>query len=203
MRRRQLTALILASALITLDGTAVTIALPAIGRELSGSMTQLQWIVNAPLLALAALLLPAGTFSDRFGHVRLLRVGLMLFVAASATCTAARSNGEMIAARLVQGAGGALVLPPALAMLRAAYDDAAERSRIFGLWAAWTGVAGAAGPLVAGVVVDAWSWRTVFMMSAAIGVVSCSMAMRVIVAVGGIAGAQLREREAGGVAAAS
>lgn len=166
-------------------------------------MTQLQWIVNAPLLALAALLLPAGTFSDRFGHVRLLRVGLMLFVAASATCTAARSNGEMIAARLVQGAGGALVLPPALAMLRAAYDDAAERSRIFGLWAAWTGVAGAAGPLVAGVVVDAWSWRTVFMMSAAIGVVSCSMAMRVIVAVGGIAGAQLREREAGGVAAAS
>ena len=141
-------------------------------------MTQLQWIVNAPLLALAALLLPAGTFSDRFGHVRLLRVGLMLFVAASATCAAAGSNGAMIAARLVQGAGGALVLPPALAMLRAAYDDAAERARVFGVWAAWTGVAGAAGPLVAGVLVDAWSWRTIFMMSAAIGVVSSVLLQR-------------------------
>src|ERR1043165_9832521 len=111
MQPRQLTALILASALITLDGTAATIALPAIGRELAASMTQLQWIVNAPLLALAAMHLRAGTLGDRFGHVRLLRIGLMLFVAASAACAAAASNGAMIAARLGQGAGGALVLP--------------------------------------------------------------------------------------------
>ena len=161
-------------------------------------MTQLQWIVNAPLLALAALLLPAGTFSDRFGHVRLLRVGLMLFVAASATCATAGSNGAMIAARLVQGAGGALVLPPALAMLRAAYDDAAERARVFGLWAAWTGVAGAAGPLVAGVLVDAWSWRTIFMMSAAISVVSSVLLQRE-------AGARtvIRDEGVSGVATAS
>jgi MFS family permease len=141
-------------------------------------MTQLQWIVNAPLLALTALLLPAGTFSDRFGHVRLMRIGLMLFVAASATCAATGSSGPMIAARLVQGVGGALVLPPALAMLRAADDDAAERARIFGLWAAWTGVAAAAGPLLAGVLVDARSWRTIFMMSAAIGLVSCVLLQR-------------------------
>jgi DHA2 family methylenomycin A resistance protein-like MFS transporter len=172
MRRRQLIALILASALITLDGTAVTIALPAIGRELSASMPQLQWIVNAPLLALAAMLLPAGTFSDRFGHVRLLRIGLTLFVAASAVCAAASSNGAMIAARLGQGAGGALVLPAALAMLRAAHDDAAERTRVFGLWAAWTGVAGAVGPLVAGVLIHALSWRATFLISAVIGVVA-------------------------------
>lgn len=178
MWRRQLIALILASALITLDGTAATIALPAIGRELSASMPQLQWIVNAPLLALAAMLLPAGTFSDRFGHVRLLRIGLMLFVAASAVCAAASSNGAMIAARLGQGAGGALVLPAALAMLRAAHDDAAERTRLFGLWAAWTGVAGAVGPLVAGVLVDAWSWRAIFMMSAVIGVVAAVLLQR-------------------------
>lgn len=169
MRRRQLTALILASALITLDGTAATVALPAIGRELSASMPQLQWIVNAPLLALAAMLLPAGTLSDRFGHVRLLRIGLMLFVAASAVCATASSNGAIIAARLGQGAGGALVLPAALAMLRVAHDDAAERLRLFGLWAAWTGVAGAVGPLVAGVLVDDWSWRAIFMTSAVIG----------------------------------
>src|SRR5581483_2026643 len=110
MRSRQLTALILAAALITLDGTAATIALPAIGRELAASMSQLQWIVNAPLLTLAAMLLPAGTLSDRFGHVRLLRLGLMMFVAASTVCAVASSSGALIAARLGQGAGGALVL---------------------------------------------------------------------------------------------
>jgi len=90
-----------------------------------------------------------------------LRIGLMLFVAASAVCATASSNGAVIAARLGQGAGGALVLPAALAMLRAAHDDAAERTRLFGLWAAWTGVAGAVGPLLAGVLVDD-SWRAIF-----------------------------------------
>jgi MFS family permease len=198
MPRRQLTALILASALITLDGTAATIALPAIGGAFSASMPQLQWIVNAPLLALATMLLPAGTFSDRFGHVRLLRTGLMLFVAASAVCAAATSSGAMIAARLGQGAGGALILPAALAMLRAAYEDAAERARIFGAWAAWTGAAGAVGPLVAGVLVDAWSWRRIFMLWAAIGVVAAVLLERE-------AGAKtvIRNERVSGVATAS
>ena len=89
MERRQLTALILASALITLDGTAATIALPAIGRDLSISMERLQWIANAPLLALAAMLLPAGTIGDRVGHMRVLRTGLTIFAAASLVCAAA------------------------------------------------------------------------------------------------------------------
>ena len=178
MPRRQFTALILASALITLDGTAATVALPAIGRDLSASMARLQWIANAPLLALAAMLLPAGTLGDRFGHVRLLRIGLMTFVAASAVCAAASSDGAIIAARLGQGTGGALVLPAALAMLRAAYDDAAERTRIFGVWAAWTGVASAVGPLVAGVLVDVLSWRAIFMTSMVIGVVAAVLLQR-------------------------
>jgi MFS family permease len=172
MPRRQLSALIIASALITLDGTAATIALPAIGRDLSASMARLQWIANAPLLALAAMLLPAGTLADRFGHVRLLRIGLITFVAASAVCATASSDAVVIAARLGQGSGGALVLPAVLAMLRAAYDDAAERTRIFGVWAAWTGVAGAVGPLVAGGLVDALSWRAVFVTSMVVGVVA-------------------------------
>ena len=178
MPRRQFTALILASALITLDGTAASVALPAIGRDLSASMARLQWIANAPLLALAAMLLPAGTLGDRFGHVRLLRIGLMTFVAASAVCATASSDGAIIAARLGQGTGGALVLPAALAMLRAAYDDAAERTRIFGVWAAWTGVASAVGPLVAGVLVDVLSWRAIFMTSMVIGVVAAVLLQR-------------------------
>jgi MFS family permease len=172
MHRRQLAALILASALITLDGTATTIALPAIGRDLSASMSRLQWIVNAPLLALAALLLPAGTLADRYGRTRMIRLGLVVFVTASAACAVAWSPAGIIGAKFAQGIGGALVLPAALAVLRGAYTDAAERTRIFGVWAAWTGAASAAGPLLAGGLVDLWGWRAVFMPSIAAGLLA-------------------------------
>jgi MFS family permease len=178
MPRRQLTGLILASALITLDGTAATIALPAIGRELSAPVPRLQWIANAPLLALAAMLLPAGAIADRFGRVRTLRTGLMVFVAASFVCAAAWSDAAVIAARLGQGAGGALVLPAALAVLRGAYRDAAERTRVFGVWAAWTGAASAAGPLLAGMLVDVMSWRAVFVLSIAVGFAAAMLLQR-------------------------
>lgn len=169
MGRRTLAGLILASALVTLDGTATTLALPAIGRDLSAPMWRLQWIVNAPLLALAAMLLPAGALADRFGRIRIMRIGLIVFVGASIGCAAAPSTAGIIAAKFIQGAGGALVLPAALAVLRSAYDDAAERARAFGVWAAWTGAASAAGPLLAGAIVDLLSWRAVFVPSIAAG----------------------------------
>ena len=164
---RQVAGLILASALITLDGTATTVALPAIGRDLSVPMRQLQWILNGPLLVLAALLLPAGALADRFGRHRMLRTGLMIFAAASVACAMAPGGSAVIAARCAQGAGGALILPASLAILRGAYNDPAERTRIFGIWAAWTGAASAAGPLLAGAVVDLLSWRMVFLPPAA------------------------------------
>lgn len=167
--RLQLTGLILASALITFDGTATTVALPAIGREFSAPMVRLQWILNAPLLALAALLLPAGVLADRYGRARVMRLGLAVFSAASIACAAAPSDIWIVAARFIQGAGGALVLPACLAVLRSAYTDTAERTRIFGVWAAWTGAASVAGPLLAGVFVDVWSWRAVFLPSTAAG----------------------------------
>ncbi len=176
MRRRKLRAVILASALITLDGTAMTIALPAIGRDLGAAVSQLQWIANAPLLVLAATLLPAGTLVDRYGRLRMMRIGLMLFVAASAAGALAWSGEGIIGARLAQGAGGALVLPAALALLREAHPEAGERTRLFGLWAAWTGAASAAGPLLAGVLVDVWSWRLVFAPTIALGLVATAMA---------------------------
>jgi len=172
VHRRKLAALIIASALITLDGTATTIALPAIARDLSAPMARLQWIANAPLLALAAMLLPAGALADRFGRVRVLRTGLIVFIAASVLFATASSAVAVIVARLGQGAGGALVLPPALAILRAGYEDAAERTRVFGLWAAWTGAAAAAGPLLAGVLVDRVSWRAIAIPSIVIALAS-------------------------------
>jgi MFS family permease len=178
MRRRQLAAVIMASALITFDGTATTVALPAIGRDLSLSIARLQWLANAPLLVLAALLLPAGALADRFGRVRLMRIGLIGFVTASCAAAAGPSDVWVISARFLQGAASALVLPAALAMLRAAYADADQRARMFGVWAAWTGVAGAVGPLMAGAIVDLWSWRLVFVSSAAAGLIAVMLLER-------------------------
>lgn len=166
---RQLAGLILTSALITFDGTSTTIALPAIARDLSAPMWRLQWIANAPLLMLAALLLPSGSLGDRFGRIRVMRAGLVCFVAGAIVCAAAPTDAALIAAKLIQGAGASLVLPAALAVLRGAHDDAAERARVFGIWAAWTGVASAAGPLLAGALVDLSSWRMVFVPSVAAG----------------------------------
>jgi MFS family permease len=170
MDSRRLCGVILASALVTLEGTATTVALPAIGRDLSASMAHLQWIVNAPLLALAALLLPAGTLADRYGRGPAIVAGLAVFVAATVWCATAQSAAGVVAGRLAQGCGGALLLPACLALIRDTYSDAAERTRVLGLWAAATGAASAAGPLLAGAFVDLWSWRGVFIPSALVGV---------------------------------
>jgi MFS family permease len=165
MNRRQLSGLILAGALVTLDGTSTTIALPAIGHALALSVSRLQWIANAPLLMLAAMLLPAGTIADRYGRVRVVRSGLIIFGLGSLACVIAPSAFVMIGAKLAQGVGGALMLPSVLAVLRSAYEDAAERTRVIGVWAAWTGAAAAGGPLAAGALIDMASWRAVFVPS--------------------------------------
>jgi MFS family permease len=178
MPRRQLAGLILASALITLDGTATTIALPAIGRDLSSSVFRLQWISSAPLVILAALLLPAGAVADRFGRERVTRAGLIIFVLGAIGCLLAPSDLALVGGRSVQGAGGALILPAVLAILRGSYTDAVERARIFGAWAAWTGVASAAGPLMAGALIDIVSWRAVFVPSVVAGLVAVLLVRR-------------------------
>lgn len=178
MPARALGALVLASALITFDGTAVTIALPGIGRDLGLTFTALQWIGNGPLLMLAALLVPAGALADRYGRGRLLRLGLVAFGVASMVCASAPDGRLLITARLIQGAGGALVLPGVVAMLRAAYADPVERTRKFGVWAAWTGVASAAGPLMGGLLVDLFTWRAVFVASGVLAAVAAMLLWR-------------------------
>ena len=170
-----LTALILASALITLDGTAVTVSLPAIGRELAWSVSRLQWISNASLLMLAALLVPSGAAADRLGRYRTIRIGLLLFAAGSLGGLLSSSGAWLIGARAVQGIGGALILPAALAALRAGFPDPLDRTRTFGVWAAWTGVAGAAGPLLGGAIVDLVSWRGVLAMSCVVAVTTLAL----------------------------
>lgn len=175
LTRRHFAGLIAGSALITLDGTAVTVTLPAIARDLSIGLSSLQWIGNAPLLVLAALLLRGGAVGDRYGRVRLMRWGLWLFAAASWSAAAAPGGAWLVLARLAQGMGAALVLPGAVATLRAAYADSRERARTFGVWAAWTGVAAAVGPLLGGALADAVSWRAVFVVSGAVGAAASLM----------------------------
>jgi MFS family permease len=167
---RLLAAVIAGSALVTLDGAGVTLALPAIGRALRLTPQAVQWVVSMPLLAMAAMLLPAGTLVDRYGPGRVLRVGLLLFSSGALGCATAAAGGVLIGSRFAQGAAAALVLPAALAILRRASDEAAERTRVFAVWAAWTGVAAAIGPLMAALLVDLWSWRAVFLLPAVVGV---------------------------------
>lgn len=175
MRPRQLAGLILASALVTFDGTATTVALPAIGRDLSTTVWGLQWIGNAPLLVMAALLLPAGTLVDRIGPTRVLRAGLISFSVSAILCAAAPSLAVLIGARLGLGAAGALLLPASLASLRNKFGTSTERARIFGVWAAWIGVASVVGPLLSAVLVQHVSWRSIFAVSILGGVVALAL----------------------------
>ncbi|NEN05164.1 DHA2 family efflux MFS transporter permease subunit [Diaminobutyricibacter tongyongensis] len=152
---------ILASFVAFLDGSIVNVALPAITRDLGGGIETQQWVVDAYLLTLGSLILVAGSISDTFGRVGVLRAGLVIFGAASIVCAIAPTALVLIIARAVQGAGAALLVPSSLAMITATYAGAA-RAKAIGSWTAWTGLAFILGPLLGGFFVDALSWRYVF-----------------------------------------
>jgi DHA2 family methylenomycin A resistance protein-like MFS transporter len=141
------------------------VALPSIGRGLHGGITGLQWVVDAYTLAFAALLLTGGALAERLGGRRVFTGGLVAFGAASAACGLAPSLGVLVAARAVQGAGAAALVPSSLLLLQAAYPDPRARSRAFGLWGAIAGIGAATGPIVGGVLVSVWSWRGVFFLN--------------------------------------
>ena len=151
--------------LVILDATVTNVALPSIGRELHGSITGLQWVVDAYTLSFAALLLTGGALAERLGGRRVFAAGLALFAAASAACALAPALGVLVAARLAQGAGAAMLVPSSLLLLQAAYRDPRARARALGLWGAIAGAGAAAGPVVGGLLVSAWSWRGVFVLN--------------------------------------
>ncbi|MFC3571971.1 MFS transporter [Streptomyces yaanensis] len=132
---------------VTLDATIVNVALPTIRDELGGGMTGLQWVVDGYTLMFAALLLSAGALSDRIGARRAFGAGVAVFVAASAACGLAPTLGVLVAARFVQGAGAAIVMPTTLALIREVYGDQGRRARAVAVWAMGGAAAAAAGPL--------------------------------------------------------
>ena len=155
---------ILASSLAFVDGSVVNVGLPAIGRDLHASAADLQWTINAYLLPLSALLLLGGALGDRFGPGRLLTLGVALFGLASAGCALAPDLGWLLAARAVQGAGAALVLPNSLAVLGSATQGVA-RGRAVGFWAAASAMASALGPVLGGWLIDLSGWRAIFLIN--------------------------------------
>ncbi|MDA8366198.1 MAG: MFS transporter, partial [Actinomycetota bacterium] len=130
----------------TLDASIVNVALPTIRRDLGANISELQWVVDAYTLALAALLLSAGTAGDRFGHRRAAAAGMAVFVAASAACGAAPGAGLLVAARAAQGVGAALLMASTLSLLTVAFPDQRRRARAIGWWAVFSGVGFSAGP---------------------------------------------------------
>lgn len=172
-----LAASVLGFFVITLDALVVNVALPDIHKDLGGGITGLQWVIDGYTLMFAALLLTAGSLGDRIGAQRAFGIGMAAFVLASAGCGLAPSLGALIAARLVQGAGAALMMPSSLALIREAFPDEAARGRAIALWTIGGSVAASAGP-VAGGALSLISWRTIFFINLPVGVVALSLLAR-------------------------
>jgi EmrB/QacA subfamily drug resistance transporter len=175
-RRWTLIAAILGLNITILDETVVFLALPAINRDLGVGLQGQQWIVNGYLLSLSALLLVAGSLADLFGRRRMFLYGLGLFGLASLACGLAPSGGALIAFRLVQGVGAALVMPSTLALVAATFEGE-DRGAAIGTWASWGAVAAAIGPLVAGALISTLSWRAVFFLSLPLVVAAMAIAV--------------------------
>jgi EmrB/QacA subfamily drug resistance transporter len=146
---------------VFIDGTVVNVALPAIRDDLGSGLAAQQWIVEAYLLTLGSLVLVGGSLGDRLGRRRVFIAGLVGFGAVSAVCAVAPNPEALIAARAVQGAAGALLVPSSHALITAIFD-AEERGAAIGTWTAWTGVAFVAGPLAGGALIEFVSWRWIF-----------------------------------------
>jgi EmrB/QacA subfamily drug resistance transporter len=172
-----LAACVLGSGIAFLDSTVVNVALPSIGEDLDVGVRSLQWTVNAYLLTLSALVLLGGSLGDRFGRRRVFVIGVVGFALASLLCGAAPTSGTLIGARAVQGIAAALLVPGSLAIISASFHPD-DRARAVGAWSGLAGVTSAIGPFVGGWLVDAVSWRLVFLVNLPLTAVTVWIAMR-------------------------
>ncbi|MDG4815923.1 MFS transporter [Micromonospora sp. WMMD956] len=175
--RGTLLAAILASGMVFLDSTVVNVALPRLGADLDATVAGLQWTINGYLLMLAAFVLLGGALGDRFGRRRVFLLGVVWFAVASALCGLAQDTGWLIAARFLQGAGGALLTPGSLSVLQSSFHPD-DRGRAIGTWSGLAGVSTALGPFVGGWLVDALSWRWIFFINLPLAVPVVLAALR-------------------------
>jgi len=166
--------------MVALDGTIVAIANPAIQRDLGASLADVQWITNGYLLALAVALITAGKLGDRFGHRQTFLVGVVAFAAASAAIGFSSDVALVVGFRVLQGLGGALLMPAALGLLRATFP--AEKLNIaLGIWGAVIGASTAAGPIVGGLLVEHVSWQSVFFINLPVGILAVVLGVILLV----------------------
>ncbi|MFJ3921973.1 MFS transporter [Streptomyces sp. NPDC090022] len=170
-------ATVLGSTMAMLDSTVVNVALPQIGLDLDADLAVLQWTVNAYLLTLAGLILVGGALSDRYGRRRIFVVGVVWFAVGSLLCGLAPNAGVLIAARALQGVGGALLTPGSLAIIQGSIHPD-DRGRAVGLWSGLGGVGAAVGPFLGGWLVDGPGWRWVFLLNVPLAAVCAPVALR-------------------------
>jgi EmrB/QacA subfamily drug resistance transporter len=159
-----LAATVIGSGVASLDGTIVNVALPRIGHDLGASVAGLQWILDGYLLTLASLILVSGSLADRYGRRRVFLIGVTWFGLSSLLCGVAPTWGLLVAARVLQGIGGALLTPGALAILESTFARD-YRARAIGAWSGMSGIASAVGPFVGGALIELWSWRLAFLVN--------------------------------------
>ena len=170
-------ATVLGSGISFLDSTVVNVALPAIHRDLGAGMSGLQWTVDGYLLTLGALILLGGSLGDVYGRRRVFVIGLLLFTGASVLCAVAPTIEILVISRVMQGGGGALLVPASLAIISASFHPD-DRGKAIGAWSGLSGVTTAIGPFVGGYLVDAVSWRLVFLINVPIAVITVAIALR-------------------------
>ena len=159
-----------------IDVTAVNVALPDISFSLSVPLTGLVWVIDGYTLTFAALLLAGGALADRFGPKRIYLLGLVVFVMASVLCGLAPSGTSLVAARLLQGVGAAMFMPSSLSLISHVYRDDRQRAHMVGIWSAMVAAAGTIGPLVGGILVSQFGWRSVFWINAPLGLLGIGLA---------------------------
>jgi len=178
-KRMVLVACILGTTVVTVDSTAVNVALPAIAEDLGGGLAGQQWTANAYLVTLGSLLLVGGSLGDLIGERRIFIAGIAGFGATSLLCALAPTIETLIAARALQGVSGALLTPAALAVIVRTFAEA-ERGRAVGAWTAWAGIGTVLGPVVGGQLVDAASWRWIFAINVPLVLGTLALVTRVI-----------------------
>ncbi|WP_333741986.1 MFS transporter, partial [Streptomyces sp. IBSBF 2806] len=168
---------VLGSSMALLDSTVVNVALPRIGRDLDADLAVLQWTVNAYLLTLAGLILLGGSLGDHYGRRKVFVVGVVWFAVASLLCGLAPNAAVLVAARALQGVGGALLTPGSLALIQASFHSE-DRARAVGLWSGFGGIGAAVGPFLGGWLVDGPGWRWVFWLNVPLALVCVPVALR-------------------------
>ena len=174
-RKWVLAATILGSSLAFIDASSTNVALPALQASLGATVIEVQWVINAYTLMLAALILPGGALGDRLGRVRVFASGVAIFALASLWCGFAPTIGHLIAARTLQGLGGALLIPGSLALISASFPTDV-RGRAIGLWSGFSALTGAAGPVLGGWLIDTLSWRWIFFANIPVALVILAIA---------------------------